>query len=125
MKGYPYLKINKQTDKEVEQDNLTNLDTKITDAMLQAEDKIRPNPTATSHIWSPELVRAQKKANLMQGAANWVQRRGNLEGAKLARFKDHARNIDPSWSPPLDTKDDIMAGAVSTRKEARLATKKQ
>ena len=112
-------------DKETEQENLTNLDAEITDAMLQAEDKIRPSPIATSHVWSPELVRAQKKANLMHGAAHWVQRRGHLEGAKLTRFREQARTIDPSWSPPLNSNDEIIAGALLTRKEARIATKKQ
>lgn len=93
--------------------------------MLRAEDDIRPKRIAMSHTWSPELVMSQKKANLLNQAANWVKKRGSITGNKLERFIDQARQIDTSWTPNFVSADSILSAATTARQEARAATKHQ
>jgi len=68
-------------DAQLEQACLVELDDIITEAMLRAEDEIRPSRTATSHTWSPELVLLQKKANLLHHTSKWINNRGCLNRA--------------------------------------------
>ena len=97
-------------------DRLAELDELITTEMLRAEDEIRPKRIAMSHTWSPELVLSQKKANLMNQAANWVIKRGPITGNKLERFLDQAWQIDTSWAPNFDSEESILSAATTAVK---------
>ncbi|MGB0809548.1 MAG: hypothetical protein ACPGYJ_11290, partial [bacterium] len=112
-------------DVQEEQDRLVELDELITTEMLRAEDEVRPKRIAMSHTWSPELVMSQKKANLMNQAANRVKQSGPIMGSRLERFREQARQIDISWAPNFESEESILSAATTARQEARAATKHQ
>ena len=104
---------------------LEDLDRDITSKMLAAEEKVGPSKTASSHEWSPDLVRKQQKANLLQQALRCFKIRNSMSQQKRASFIDEARRIDEAWCIPMESAESLKAAIMEASKEAKDAMKRK